>query len=755
MCAQPVSTGNRGFRSSLDRGFGLRQYVGRGSSIPVLGLLILLGGSLPPSVALSQEPQTGGQTSGPLTSADIASLRWCGRPVLSADGQRIAYTVNVPRNPFEEDDGPARSHLFLLDATGNVRPWITGKESVSAVAWSPSGDALYYLARRTGDARTCLYRIPAEGGESQRVAAFAETSISGFSLHPDGRHVALLAPEPRAEEIVKLRERGFDQEIYEEDWRFTRVYVSELPEPPSAASTPLAAGPRPSTEIAPESFLPIDGSVSFVQWNHAGNRLLVVAAPTPSVDDSYMAKQILAVDPESGKTLAHVDHRAKLGEVAWSPDDRWIAMIAGRDLHDPADGRLMVVSAESGHPRDLMPDYAAHVESFDWVDPHTIAWTAAEGTLSRVGTVTIDGQRRDIVPPDASIGIFHQIDVATDGRQAVALAGSRTFPDEVFRIDLETGTAVRATNVNPWLADRRFARQESVRWQAQDGLELEGILIYPLDYVPGKRYPMIMLVHGGPESHESDGWLTSYSRPGQVAAGRGFFVFYPNYRGSTGRGVEFSMMGQADAAGKEFADLIDGIDSLIDRGLVDRQRVGITGGSYGGYASAWGATYYSDRFAASVMFVGISDNISKVGTTDIPEEMFLVHHRKRLWDDWEYFLRTSPIRYVQRNRTPTLILHGKQDPRVHPSQSLELHRHLKTLGQAPVRLVFYEGEGHGNRKSAARLDYNLRLLRWMQRFLQDQADDAPPFSIDYRAELGLKDDLPQAAAAPVPQSAVD
>jgi dipeptidyl aminopeptidase/acylaminoacyl peptidase len=131
------------------------------------------------------------------------------------------------------------------------------------------------------------------------------------------------------------------------------------------------------------------------------------------------------------------------------------------------------------------------------------------------------------------------------------------------------------------------------------------------------------------------------------------------------------------------------------------------------------------------MFVGISDNLSKVGTTDIPEEMYLVHHRKRLWDDWNYFLERSPIRYVERNQTPTLILHGKEDPRVHPSQSLELHRHLKTLDQAPVRLVLYPGEGHGNKRAASKFDYNLRMLRWMEHFLIARKQEAPSYSIDY------------------------
>ncbi len=149
-------------------------------------------------------------------------------------------------------------------------------------------------------------------------------------------------------------------------------------------------------------------------------------------------------------------------------------------------------------------------------------------------------------------------------------------------------------------------------------------------------------MHGGPEAHDRNGWKTSYSNPGQMAAARGFAVFYPNYRGSTGRGVAFSKTSQGDPAGKEFDDLVDAVDHLVAIGLVDKAKVGITGGSYGGYATGWCSTYYTDRFAAGVMFVGISDNLSKVGTTDIANEEFHVHALKRPWDDWQFFLRAQP-----------------------------------------------------------------------------------------------------------------
>jgi dipeptidyl aminopeptidase/acylaminoacyl peptidase len=265
-------------------------------------------------------------------------------------------------------------------------------------------------------------------------------------------------------------------------------------------------------------------------------------------------------------------------------------------------------------------------------------------------------------------------------------------------------------------------------------MEIEGVLVRPLDEKPGQRYPLILTVHGGPEAHDRNGWVTSYSNAGQVAAGRGFAVFHPNYRGSTGRGVAFSKLGQGDPAGKEFDDLVDAVDHLVSIGLVDRAKVGITGGSYGGYASAWGATYYTERFAAAVVFVGISDNISRVGTTDIPNEEYYVHALKRPWENWQFQLERSPVYHAAKSRTATLILGGMDDPRVSPTQSMELYRHLKLHGNVPVRLVRYPGEQHGNARAASRLDYSLRLLQWMEHYLMGPGGAPPPRDLEYGAK---------------------
>ena len=644
----------------------------------------------------------------------IAKLQQVVSAAISPDGQMVAYTKSVPRKLMSDPNGSSYTELHVVDMDGNSRPFITGKVSISDIQWTPDGSKIAYVANRSDSDHSSLYVIPIDGGESQKIMEH-DTSINDPVFNADGTQVAFLARAKKPKKQSELEDHGFDQEIYEEDWTPTLVWVADV-----------SANPMPRS-------LDIAGSASSIEWSPSGKEISVAIAPTSLVDDSYMFKRAHVVDAQSGRIIERIKNAGKLGAIHWSPDGKHLAMISGEDIHDPKDGRLMVASLPGdGTLTDLMPKYDAHVSSFTWKDENTIVWIAGEGTKTTIGTVTTDGKISRILEDGP---IMSQLRLADDGKTVSLIGHTAKHPPEVFTMSLDSNTPSRLTTTNSWLDEMEFAEQETVIWKAEDGLELQGVLVKPLGYVEGRRYPMIMLVHGGPEAHISDGWVTYYSRPGQIAAARGFVVFYPNYRGSTGRGVEFSKMGQADSAGKEFSDLVDAIDSLAEEGLIDPDRVGITGGSYGGYASAWGSTFYSDRYAASVMFVGISDKLSKLGTTDIPEEAYLVHQRKRVWEDWDYFLDRSPIRYVERNKTPTLILHGKNDPRVHPSQSLELHRHLKTLGQAPVRLVLYEGEGHGNRKAASRFDYNLRMLRWMEHFLMGDNETAPPHEIDYEKAL--------------------
>jgi dipeptidyl aminopeptidase/acylaminoacyl peptidase len=670
------------------------------------------------------------------TPQHVAKLRVVTEAVIAPDGTQVAYVLSVPRDLAKEKDGPAWAELHVVDTRGNSTPFITGPVNVGSIAWTPDGKRIAFLAKRDKDEHRSLYAIGAKGGEARRFLAHA-TDIQGYSFNGDGSAVAFLATDAPPAAKKKQQDQGFNQEIYEEDRPFTRVWVASLVDP---------AAPRK---------LKLDGSASELHYNPKEDKIAVALAPTPGIDDHIMFRKVHIVDMKTGKAT-NLNNPGKLGQLAWSPDGQRLAMITGEDKHDPREGQLWFHLAGQKGWTKILPGERVHAESVGWS-----AKGQALAVLSR-GVETIIALMQDI---GGSFKLFGVDDLprgkiaanvsCAPGKGASFIIHTPDHGPEVYFRSETDGAPRRLTDSNPWLKNLKFAKQEVIHYQARDGLELEGVLIRPLNEEKGKRYPLVLTVHGGPEAHYSNGWLTLYHSLGQVGAARGMAVFYPNYRGSTGYGVEFSMKGQREAGGKEFDDLIDGVDHLVKMGLVDDKKVGITGGSYGGYATAWGSTYYSHRFAAGVMFVGISDWISCSGTTDIPQEMFLVHHRKWLWDDWDYFAKASPIKYLDKHKTPLLILHGKADPRVNPGQSLEFYRHLKVRNQAPVRLVLYPGEGHGNRRAASRLDYNLRLLQWMEHYLRGPGGPMPAAEIDHgltpapkTSSLSWNDRLPPAAAIP-------
>lgn len=659
-----------------------------------------------------------------LTPHDVAALRNVGAAEISPDGTTIAYTLSVPRTPGEGEDGAAWSELHVIARDGSSpRPFVTGKVNVGSISWTPDGAGIAFTAKREGDKGSALYILPLDGGEARRAASLP-TSVGGYSFSPDGKRVALLGAAEDGAAAKKRKDQGFKQEVYEESLPITRVWIAEVD------------SGEPARELG------VEGHVYAVEWSPTGESLLVSRAPTPLVDDQYMRQRAALVSAADGSLLVEFATVGKLGAVGFSPDGARVALIAAADLNDPNAGRLWIGDAATGELFEALPNFAADVDSFAWQDADTVLYIASHGCETAFEEVDVGAgrgeDRKQLVAPGTVV--LTGLSLSDDG-QAAAFAGSTpTHASELFSMAHGEPGPRRLTNSNARLDEVRLAKQEVLRFRARDGLELEGVLIRPLDEVEGRRYPLILYVHGGPEAHEQNGWQTNYSKPGQVAAARGFVVFHPNYRGSTGRGVEFSKLSQGDPAGKEFDDLIDAVDHLVAIGLVDRDKVGVTGGSYGGYATAWCSTRYSDRFAAGVMFVGISDKVSKVGTTDIPNEEYHVHALHRVWENWQFFLERSPIYHAEGSTTPLLILHGKDDPRVDPGQSREMYRHLKLRGEAPVRLVLYPGEGHGNRKASSRLDYHLRLMQWMEHYLQGPGGEMPPYEVDYAQ--------PQPAAGP-------
>ncbi|HEY7906316.1 MAG TPA: S9 family peptidase [Wenzhouxiangella sp.] len=642
-----------------------------------------------------------------MSLADIAKLEQVGQIAISPDGSSIAYTRIVPRELGVDPDGRAYSELHVLDAEGQSRAFISGQVNVGGLGWADDGETITFLARREGDEHTRLYGIPLSGGEA-RVLAKPDGAIRSYSFSPDHQQVALVVAPPESKERQAEKDKGFSQIIFEEEWRANQLWIQTID--------------------GESEMVTVDGSVQQVQWSPTGDRLAISVTPRQLIDDTLMFQRIriIALD---GREIGRVNNPGKLGAMAWSPSGHTLAFIGTTVVRDPREGRLMVAPADGGDWTELMPGLLGHVWHMAWHDDE-IVFVSYEGVETRLGQISPNGENEQTLAqwPDV---VLEGLSVGDHG--AIALSASTpTHPREVFRWRAEDASAERLTDSNPWLAEKDMARQTVVRYEASDGLDLEGLLIWPQDYQEGRRYPLILAVHGGPEAHYSNGWISSYALPGQVAASEGYFMFYPNYRGSTGRGVDFTLSSQGRPAAEEFSDLIDGVDHLINIGLVDSDRVGITGGSYGGYATAWGATYYTDRFAAAVMNVGLSDKIAMLGTSDIAQELYLVHYLTWPWEDWDLYRKASPIYYADQAKTPILIMHGAADPRVDPTQSRILYRYLVLQDDPPpVRLVLYPGEGHGNQRAASRWDYSLRLMRWMDHYLKGEGGEMPPYALDY------------------------
>jgi dipeptidyl aminopeptidase/acylaminoacyl peptidase len=354
-----------------------------------------------------------------------------------------------------------------------------------------------------------------------------------------------------------------------------------------------------------------------------------------------------------------------------------------------------------------------------WKNNEELLYYSGEGVYPKLSSISIENNKRKVILDAKEAGIIFGTPLYSAGVGMFVFNGNSPYdPSNIYTWD-GSGELTRVTDMNPGLNEKVFGEQEVIRFKARDGRKIEGLLIKPVGYNSDEKYPLILYVHGGPESHHDNGWLSRYSTPGQVMAGKGYMVAYLNYRASTGYGVDFAMEGFMDPAGKEFDDLADGIEYLIAEKGADRERVGMAGGSYGGYAAAWFATYYTEYVKAVGVFVGISNVISKRGTTDIAFEELFVHSGKPLEEQWQMNLERSPIYYAHQSKTATLIYGGAADPRVHPSQSLELHRRMKMNDHPAVRLVQYPGEGHGNRKQVGRIDVLYRQIDWFDWYVKD------------------------------------
>jgi dipeptidyl aminopeptidase/acylaminoacyl peptidase len=685
-----------------------------------------------PLAAVVMASVANAQTKRPMSFTDIMALKNLGTVALAPDASTIAFSVSTWEHPNARpstdpakpdtatgDRHEMRSHLWMVPMSGGAARQLTfGERGESSPAWSPDGHSIAFLAARGSgeDVKPQIWILPMSGGEAYQLSTSKE-AVSGFAWSKDGKRIAFLAVDTLPKEDEAKRRRKDDPQVYEGGLRLSHVWVIDV-------------DTKKATELVHGDFT-VKGAPS---WSPDGSRLAYQASPTTLLRETRTDAYVVTLaDHRNEKISGKSDVQST---PAWSPDGRMLAFTALPQSHMPRPDSISDV--EIGNSHLLLYDVPAHTmkDAYDAktdVSAGTPQWTrdgkrllfvTGERAYNAVYAYEVANGKLTRVADKLLIGGFSQ---SADGSVAAFSLGSPNAPPDVYVSDLNFTSPRKLTDLNPQLRDLALGETEVVTWKSSDGTPVEGVLLKPVGYQAGHKYPLLVEAHGGPTGSTNAGFKANWGSPGQVWAGQGWAVLYPNPRGSTGYGEKFTRANIMDWGGGDYRDIMSGVDEMVRRGLADSTKLAFEGWSYGGYMTAW-VVSQTKRFKSARMGAGLSDLQSMYGTTDIPGYIGTFFSGVPTQKTLDFYRSRSAITFVDNVATPLLILHGGSDERVPTGQAMEYYRALKDRGKI-VQLVFYPREGHGFSEYYHQLDKMRREYDWITKYTlgaQPKADALVP-----------------------------
>jgi len=616
----------------------------------------------------------------PLTP-EMTLDRWSlGDLQLSPDGNQAALVVSEPAKPAGQ-----RRNIWIYDfATRNLKQFTSSAKADTRPRWSPDGRTLAFLSNRDGESQ--IYLISVDGGEARPLTE-SKTGISSFEWAPDGKRLAFETTAPKTEEEEKKEKEKDDARVVGKPEGRALLQVVDV-------------GSK-----VPRTLVQGAWRIAQYVWTPDGASLVVTA--TDNHREELFSEKIFRVNAADGKMTLVAAPSGPFGNIKVSPDGRMLAYAGSRgDGPDPHD--IVVQPLGGGETRNLTArSIDRPVGSFVWEDPGTLFAQAETGFGNAFFAVTLDGKaEKSGWTPSILAGSW------VKGKNGLAFVGESATQVPELWVASAPGRAEKASHFNKAWDDVKLHKPEIIRYPSFDKKEIEASLIRPEGTAPGAKLPAVILVHGGP----TGAWTDRFDAWGQLLAARGFVVLSPNVRGSTGYGYDFMVINRYDWGGGDFKDVMAGADWLIKKAIADPGRLGIGGWSYGGYMAAWAVTQ-TTLFKASVSGAPMTDLASEYGTEAAGVNIGDTWALGNPYENLPLFNARSPVTFVKKVRTPTLLLCGENDATDPVEQCYQFHRGLRHYG-VETEFVVYPREGHGPREEKHRIDVLNRVAGWFEKYLK-------------------------------------